>query len=150
MSRPDRRYLAAAGSAPALSGQPDPLPVDDPGGNVDGVPARLRRALQGHLPRPTPVRLLDGEPQLGLLVRSADRPPSAAAPPAAEDPAEEVVEVDLDPTVVEVRVAGTGEPGIGEPGAAASGTGADALLPVVGHLAEVGTEPVVAAPLLGV
>ena len=144
---------AATQAAAALAAQPDALPVDHARRDRHGVGARAGGARQRHLPSATPVGLLDGQREFGLLVGAAHR---RAAPAPAEEPAQQVLDVDPGPAAgraaAEVGVPGVpevGEPALPEPGVPTADPGpGHPVLPVLRNPPEVVAEAVVAAACL--
>src|SRR5205823_1783916 len=88
-------------AAAALSSDPDALAVGDPGrdGHVDRALLPVR-AGEDQLAARAAVGLLDRDLEFGLLVSARER---AASPPAAEHPAEQVL--DVDPTAEPAEIA---------------------------------------------
>src|SRR5690606_35624312 len=97
---------AAVEAGPALPGEPDALAVRHPCRDRHRERARAGRAVEGDRTPPAPVRLLDGEHELGLLVGARDR--AVRAP--AEDVAEQVLQVDVDPEPAEAERAAAARP----------------------------------------
>ncbi|GDY72164.1 hypothetical protein SAV31267_016490 [Streptomyces avermitilis] len=121
----------------ALARQPDALPVGDARRHVDLVPPRLPVGT-GERDGATAasVRLLDGERQFGLLVRSGDAAPGGAG---SEHGAEQVLDVDALRSEVVAEAGGVPDtrtaPACGPPTAeAAARSGRDPFVEVLGIL----------------
>src|SRR4029079_16786887 len=85
----------------ALAAQPDPLTANHPRRKGDVERARTVGAADRQAALGAVVGLLDGHLHLGLVVGARDRawaptvPAPTATPPAAEDPPEQVLDVDV-------------------------------------------------------
>lgn len=137
----------------ALARQPDALPVGDTWRHVDLIPPRLPGGT-GERDGATaaPVRLLDGERQFGLLVRSGD---ATSGGSQAEHGAEQVLDVDALRAEVVAEAGGVPDTWAsrarGPPAAeAAARSGRDPFVEVLGDLAEILAEAVVTGPGLRV
>ena len=153
----------AARALAALAGQPDALAVGDPrrDGDLDGPVAAGARDRERAAT--TVVRLLDGDLQLRLLVGPRDPAPVAAArrpeaAEAAEDVAEQVLDVDALGAAGARPRPGAAARASARPGPVAAAPGARSgpcprprlRVDVLGHLAELVAERVVAPPGVGV
>src|SRR6185369_6878006 len=148
---------AIAAGTPALPGQPDPLPVHHPGRDGHGVDPGALEASEGDLTAAAPVRLLDAQLQLGLLIGAGNR---TGRPTRAATRPEEVSEQVLEAATAEARLEARRHPeplarapasGAGTPEAGAgTDAGGHPFLVVLGYAPEVGAEPVVPTPGLRV
>src|SRR5262249_10848272 len=138
---------SAVAAATALPGQPDPLTIGNACRDVD-VEGALARPAERDGPAAAPVRLLDGQRQLGLLIRARNRTPPATCT-AAEDPAEQILDVNVRAARAVSESAGAACSGAG---AGATGPGTCPAAPpclrihVRRHVAEVRPESVVPSP----
>src|SRR5262249_22365867 len=144
--------MAAAAAAAALAGEPDALPVGHAGRHPHVEGPLPVRALQGDRPLRAVVRLLDGHLQLGLLVGTGNRAPAAPGPAAAQ-PAQQVLEIDAPDAPADrparaerAARAAWAVPARTRPARACPSPGPAPRLRVhvLGHLAEIGAERVVA------
>ena len=139
-----------------LPGQADALPRRHPRRDVDVVATRPVRSGQRDATASAGVRVLERELDLHFLIGAPHR--TATAP--TEDPAEQVIEVDVPtedvvardrrPTFESGRSGAARSPRARGPARAALRGGPQIGIDVVGHLAELRPEAVVLRPRLGV